>query len=215
MAYVYWIRLPEHTDNRLEGYIGVYKGQDIKHRWNRHKRDAALGSEYAVHRAIRKYDHLIYEVLFSGPYEGCLQLEEYWRPNMHTGWNIHSGGRSCSPMQGRKHTNESKMKMSRTWTGKTRSAESKIKQANTLKGHSTSESTKKKISDAQKGKANAGVLKRRKQVVANTGEVFESVTAAAKWLGIHPSSIFRQIAEVYDTAGRHPETKEKLMWRYV
>ena len=215
MAYVYWIRLPEHTDNRTEGYIGVYKGQDVKHRWNRHKRDAALGSEYAIHRAIRKYDDLVYEILFSGSYEGCLQLEEYWRPNMHTGWNIHSGGRSCSPMQGRKHTDESKVKMSKACTGKRRSVESRLKQSDTLMGHSTSESTKKKISVAQKGRANAGVLKRRKQVIASTGEIFESVTAAARWLSIHPSNIFKQIAEVYETAGKHPETKEKLTWRYV
>ena len=215
MAYVYWIRLPEHTDNRTEGYIGVYKGQDVKHRWSRHKRDAALGSEYIVHKAIRKYDNLVYEVLFSGPYEGCLQLEEYWRPNMHIGWNIHSGGRSCSPMQDRKHTSESKAKMSRSWTGKKRSVESRLKQSDTLKGHSTSESTKKKISAAQKGSANTGVLKRRKQVIASTGEIFESVMAAARWLDIHPSNIFKQIAEVYETAGKHPETKEKLTWRYV
>lgn len=215
MSYVYWIRLPEHTDNRTEGYIGVYKGQDVKQRWNRHKRDAALGSKYIVHKAIRKHENLVYEILFEGPYEGCLQLEEYWRPSINIGWNIHSGGRSCSPMKGRKHTIKSKLKMSSAGIGRKRSEESLLKQSKTLKGHVTSDSTKKKISDAQKGNANAGVLKCRKQIVASTGEIFESASAAARWVGIHPSSIFKQIGGVYKTAGRHPGTDEKLTWRYT
>lgn len=215
MAYTYWIHLPEHTDPKTQGYIGVYKAQNIEQRWNRHKRDAILGSEYIVHKAIRKYSNLVYEVLFCGSYEGCLQLEAYWRPDLRTGWNIHSGGRSCSPMQGRTHTTISKLKMSNSQTGKKRSVESLAKQSRTMKGHSTSELTKAKISEAQKGKANSGVLKRRKQVVANTGEIFDSVSAAARWVGIHSSSIFKQIKSVYETAGKHPDTKEKLTWRYV
>ena len=32
MAYVYWVRLPEHADIKSEGYVGVFKGQDIKQR---------------------------------------------------------------------------------------------------------------------------------------------------------------------------------------
>lgn len=214
MAYVYWIHLPEHT-SICDGYVGVYKGTNINERWSRHKRDAAQGSMYIIHKAIRKYDNLVYDVLFCGNYEGCLQLEEYWRPDLHIGWNTHSGGRSCSPMQGRVHTDESRAKMKKAQSGKKRSTESKIRQSNTLKGHITKESTKKKISESQKGKANKGVLKRRKIVKASTGEVFESVSAAAMWLGIRPSNIFKQISGVYECAGKHPHTKEKLTWRYV
>lgn len=214
MAYVYWIHLPEHT-NVCDGYIGVFKGKNIKERWNRHKRDAALGSNYIIHKVIRKYDNLVYDVLFTGEYEGCLQLEAYWRPNLHIGWNIHAGGRSCSPMQGRVHTEESKIKMKSSHTSKKRSVESLIKQSNTLKGHTTSEETKRKISTSQKGKANNGVLKRRKVVKASTGEIFESVSAAARWVGIHSSSIFKHIKGEYSSAGTHPETKEKLQWQYL
>lgn len=217
MSYVYWIHLPNEVDIG-QGYVGVCKSNDINVRWNRHKLEVAnpLGSDYTVYRALRKYgvDNVVWEILFEGPYEGCLQLEEYWRPNMHMGWNIHSGGRSCSPMQGKNHSIESKLKMSNATKGRKRSTESRIKQSNTQKGHTLSDSTKEKIRLAQSGKANKGVLKRRKEVIASSGEVFESVSAAARWLNINPSNIFKQISNVYNTAGIHPVTGEKLTWRY-
>lgn len=216
MAFVYWIHKPEHNDVMTCGYIGVYKGSRVEDRWRRHNRDAAKGSKYPIHKAIRKYgDSLIYQMLFMGSYEECLRLEAFWRPVMQTGWNIHSGGRTCSPMQGRKHTEASKTKMSNSHKGRCRSVESLLKQSNTLKGHITTEYTKNLISKSQKGKANNGVLKARKVVKASTGETFESVCAAAKWLNIHPSNIFKQIKGVYSTAGVHPTTKERLLWEYV
>ena len=219
MAHVYWIHLPKHTDIYTQGYVGVCKADDINVRWSRHKLEARKedGCNYTIYKAIRKYGahNLVWDIVFTGPYIGCLQLEEYWRSAPNIGWNIHAGGRSQSPMQGRKHTKETCKKLSEIKTGHIRSEESRRKQAETQKGHILSDETKLKISKAQSGKANNGVLKRRRKIKASSGEVFESLTKAAEWVCISYTSICKHLKNVYSYAGVHPITKEKLTWEYL
>lgn len=218
MSHVYWIHLPEHTDIKTQGYVGICKSDDINVRWNRHKSEAYKidGEPYKIYRAIRKYgkDNLIWEIIFTGPYYGCMQIEEYFRPSMNIGWNIHAGGRSQSPMQGRKHSKETCARLSEIRTGVRRSSESLLKQSNTLKGHLTPSEVREKIRQAQLGKANKGVLKKRKQVQASTGECFESLTKAAEWANIGYTSICKQLKGIYTTSGRHPVTNVQLTWTY-
>lgn len=49
----------------------------------------------------------------------------------------------------------------------------------------------------------------------NTGEIFESAFYAAEWCGISKQGIQRCCVGGRPTAGKHPETKEKLKWRYI
>lgn len=95
MCYVYWIRLPEHTDINTQGYVGV-TSTNFRDRWNAHKQWASQpftqGNE-RLYDALNNSHQLIYEVVFySFCYEECLELEEKYRPERYIGWNKAKGG---------------------------------------------------------------------------------------------------------------------------
>jgi len=82
-----------------EGYIGVTK-HTLSERLRQHKKEAAGGSTYAVHNAIRKYgSDLIVQPLLEADEEYCYCIEAKLRPSRHIGWNIAEGG-GKSPMRG-------------------------------------------------------------------------------------------------------------------
>jgi len=88
-GYLYWIHLPEHTDINTQGYVGITN--NIQERFRIH-RNSYTDNCKCISRAIKKYGNsLVYDVIFTGPYEGCLQLENYFRPALNTGWNIAIG----------------------------------------------------------------------------------------------------------------------------
>jgi hypothetical protein len=92
MSVVYWIHLEEHKDILKDGYIGV-SAKTASKRYLVHKNAAKNGSEYPVHRAIRKYgEALIVSILVEGPSKYCYEIEAKLRPKFNIGWNIASGG---------------------------------------------------------------------------------------------------------------------------
>lgn len=54
----------------------------------------------------------------------------------------------------------------------------------------------------------------RKIVCINTNEIFETITAAAKFYNIDKTSISSVLIKRQKTAGKHPVTKERLKWKY-
>ena len=79
-------------------------------------------------------------------------------------------------------------------------------------GSHASEETKKKISEATKGKNNP----RAKTVLCvNTGEVFDTAKDAAQKYNCDHSSICKCCNGKVKSCGRHPETNEKLVWKYI
>lgn len=92
-----------------QGYIGV-SAQGLRVRYLEHKNDAAKGSPYPIHAAIRKYgDKLIAEVVLLGSPEYCFEIEAKLRPSRGIGYNIAVGGIQSN--LGAKHTEETKKKM--------------------------------------------------------------------------------------------------------
>lgn len=92
-AYVYWIRLPHHKDPYKQGYIG-FTSTSVEERFKRHVKSAKYGSEYIIHKAIRKYgeDSLVVDVIFEGTIEDAYEEEKKYRPTIWVGWNICAGG---------------------------------------------------------------------------------------------------------------------------
>ena len=95
------------------------------------------------------------------------------------------------------------------------------------KGCHLSEETKRKISEANKGKirseqhrqniskARKGKGGRRVRCI-NTGQIFDTLASAAEWCGLSDAStISKCCRNIRNTTGRHPITKEHLMWEYV
>lgn len=167
MGYVYWIKRKKHLDIMKDGYVGVFKGKNVKKRWKDHNRAAQNNSNLTIHKAIRKYSDLEYTVIFFGNYNECLKLEEFYRPNVNIGWNICRGGNKGS--LGRKQSKEAKEKISmcnkgricseetkqklrETSTGRKHSSESIEKCRASKIGHIVSEETRQKIREANIGK---------------------------------------------------------------
>lgn len=93
-------------------------------------------------------------------------------------------------------------------------------QANLLKGQ---EALKKwKIEHPEEVKKNlalgpqANKEKNGKKVkCTTTGEIFASIREAEKAYGIYKDGVGRCLRGVIKTAGKHPQTKEKLHWEYL
>lgn len=91
---VYWVHLPEHTDIRSQGYVGI-TCQGTATRFVKHRSDALnRDKKWVFHRAIRKYGYknLIVETILVCDYEYALQMENNLRPNTYIGWNVCEGG---------------------------------------------------------------------------------------------------------------------------
>lgn len=109
-AVVYWIRLPEHTDPKVEGYVGVSK------RYESRLLDHQISIQKGTHKnphlvnAVTKYgwDNLIKETLFVGDEHECYEIEGTYRTTKAIGWNIAPGGhRGPGWPAGRKKSKES------------------------------------------------------------------------------------------------------------
>ncbi len=99
--YLYWYKLPEHTDPYKEGYIGITN--DITRRKQQHKYcsnpDNMSYIDNHFYRAIRCYggvDNLEFQILHSGTMEFIYAKETEYRPTLNVGWNIATGGRYSS-----------------------------------------------------------------------------------------------------------------------
>lgn len=86
---LYWIRLPEHSDMRSEGYIGISKDANARWKWHRKSKENPH-----LKSAIEKYgfDHLVKEIVLIADKDYCLDIEQKLRPSRKIGWNIAVGG---------------------------------------------------------------------------------------------------------------------------
>jgi hypothetical protein len=91
MSVVYWVRLKEHTDITINGYVGVAISFD-----ERMARHLLVTTKLDCHfsSAIIKYgwDNLIKEIVFEGSQEDCFKKEIELRPSFQIGWNEAPGG---------------------------------------------------------------------------------------------------------------------------
>lgn len=116
-AVVYWIRLPEHTDPKNEGYVGVSKRYEA--RLLDHHASIQKGTHKNPHlvNAVNKYgwDTLIKETLYVGEESECYELESTYRTSKAVGWNIAAGGhRGPGWPAGRKKSKASLIKHKKT-----------------------------------------------------------------------------------------------------
>lgn len=89
--YVYWYRLPEHSDPHRDGYIGITN--DVTRRHKEHKQAANAGvSKTHFCNALCKYGNIIHEVLHKCTKDEALEFEFYYRSETNVGWNTAAGG---------------------------------------------------------------------------------------------------------------------------
>lgn len=222
MAFVYWIRLPEHTDMSSEGYIG-FTSKSVESRLRQHKDDSTREKckNLPIYNAMRKYgDLLIVDTLVEGSDEYCLTVENKLRPEVKIGWNIKIGGSFGS--LGVKASAETRLAMSESrkgeangFYGKTHSEETKqkLREANLGRKHSTE--TKEKQSISRKGKKmNLSPEQRKKrsdrskyQVMSETTRLKISLSKLGKdvaWRGYHATEIWLNAENVYQFMTDNP-----------
>lgn len=172
--------LYEHV-NKLNSkrYIGVTN--------NTTKRWYGKGKHYdgcpAFWAAIQKYgwDNFEHTVLVRGlSLEEASSLEalyiaKYKTTNKRYGYNIAAGGVSAPTMTGKRHSEETKQKMSEAQRGKKQTEEQKRRHSEHMKG-------------LMVGKRNH---KSRAVKCINTGEVFESMRIAAQAKGVLQPKIWK------------------------
>src|SRR3990170_3939878 len=104
----------------LEIYVG--SSQDIDYRWRRHRWNLRRGDHpnRYLQRAWMKYgpDSFVFDIVENCDVRNLLGREKYYIDTESPQYNIAS--EPSSPMKGRKHTDESKMKISIGCTGLTR-----------------------------------------------------------------------------------------------
>lgn len=174
---VYWIRHKDHNDIKSQGYVGVTNNFD--RRMIVHDYNARSGSDYLVHRAMRKYgDEIVRTVIVEGDEEFCYFVESELRPTAELAWNLAPGG-LMPPLSGRGHTDESKVKMSIAHKGRKVSDETRKRMSIAFTGRVMSESAKEKIRQKATGRVKSEESK-KKFSLAMTGRNLWENSAARK-----------------------------------
>lgn len=184
-----------HRSPNGKGYVGVSK-HGMRYRWLQHIRDLKKGRDTPFHMAIKKYgpDAFTHELLDVCTTEsGADRAEKLWIKELNTttpnGYNrTHGGvGRSTfdlSPeerqkkgnaFRGRKHSTESRIKISVSRTGIRCKEEAKIKISKALKGMTHSDAARINMSKSQTGKKKSpeaikkSADKRRSRTMSSSG----------------------------------------------
>jgi hypothetical protein len=116
--YLYWIHLPEHTDCKTEGYIGV--SNNPKKRFYDHNNASKNRNDKNPHfgRVLKKHkDKIIQTILLNDTEENCYKQEEILRPEKNIGWNANKGGIKPPSKLGWKPSEETLRKRSASLKG--------------------------------------------------------------------------------------------------
>lgn len=150
MAFVYWIRKPEHVDMFSEGYIGVTtKSVDKRFRLHCQLAFSQKDSRKSiVHKAILSYgpEALIVETLLIADRDYCYEVESKLRPEEMIGWNVKAGG-YMAPAD----VEAKRLKLSEQSKKREYSEEFKEKLRTMNIGRKASEEARKNMSLARKG----------------------------------------------------------------
>lgn len=123
MAFVYWLRLPEHTNIFNQGYVGVTT-QTVDKRYEQHLSSLLLNKNLQLHNALRKYrESVVVETILVGDTEYVYNVEKNLRPECNIGWNCASGGDTSSIVRNpikRSDEYKNKMRVSQTKKWETR-----------------------------------------------------------------------------------------------
>lgn len=178
--------------NKINGkrYIGQHKYYDESNPMKRKNRGIYRGSGYNLWRAYKKYGienfetEILYKRILS--LETANTMEIYAIEKYKPEYNIAKGGSGIIGVKGflgKKHSEETKRKMSMSAKGRHLSDETRRKVGEASKGRKMSDEAKRKISKAMKGRVESDETRRRKS---------ESMKGKQQWLGKHHSEETRR-----------------------
>lgn len=222
--------------NRQNGKSYVGQSLDLKHRHNEHLSSLRRGADGCVllQRAWDKYgeDNFTYEIICLCQPEELDALEIKYVKEFNSyldGYNCNEGGAGNS---GFNHSDITKAKISKASRGRQVTTETLRRMSAAQKGRKISDTHRRASSDAwtterkqmlsasRSGANNpnfgrvGGNSCNSVPVVNNFGEFFFIAVDAAKWCGLKsPTNISSCLKGKKKSAGKHPDTKEPLVWR--
>ena len=192
--------------NKINGHIYVGQTKDIRARW----KPSAYDNCIKFYNAIKKYgwDNFEHIILKEN-----LTLEEanYWETyyikkydSVSNGYNLNYGGDNKSEISEstRKKLSDKSYEL---WADE---AYQKKQHDARIKSWENNEERRKKIAESTRKQF------ARKVYCETTGELFDALTDAERKYGIQHSSISLCCQGKRKSAGKHPETHEKMVWRY-
>jgi group I intron endonuclease len=189
----------------------IYIGQTIQSLKRRFQHHCRSDGKMPFQRAIQKYgkENFVTEELCSTANLDDLNYLEiyfiqFYNSTVPDGYNVALGG-TGSVMTGRKHSEETKLKMSESALGRIFSEETREKMSIAKKGIKLPAEHVKNLSKARIGLSKAG----RAIICNETGEEFKSVTAASKQTSVYRTKIYRQLS------GQVKNTKCPFTFSYI
>ena len=209
----------KHT-NLINGKI--YIGQTCQnpaYRWGSEGQGYKNGNNH-FWSAIKKYgwENFSHEILYTGLTENEANsleislIELYNSTNPDYGYNSNLGGNNHTPNEETKRKQSVSAQNRPIVTNDTKEKLSKVS-----KGRKRTEETREKIRKASLEREKNRTTFKKKVECINTGVIFDSLKDAANWCGLAGTSGIASVCKggKQKTAGVHPNTGEKLRWRYA
>ncbi len=164
--------------NTLNNKVYVGSSCNINNRWNQHKKSLSNNTHHSLklQRTYNKYgDIFIYELITECKIEDLLTEEQYYIELLNSYKNGYNSVSIAGSNLGMKHTIETKNKLKESSIGNTNrigkkhTEESKLKISIKLKGKVLSDETKLRMSESQMGKK-MSTESVEKTKIANTGK---------------------------------------------
>lgn len=142
-------------------------------------------------------------------YVPALELRAKWRA-MRAGVSYPVG--RIPGMRGKHHTSEAREKIRQAGMGRKHTAETKIKLSRAHRGKVLTPEHIEKMAAAKRGKRHtpehntkiaASTMNRKPVICVETGQMFESITAAARALSVNESSVYQAIRKGCRCRGYH------------
>ena len=195
-------------------YIGI-TSQVPEKRW---RNGLGYYNHPKFYSAIKKYgwENFSHEILYEklNEQEACKKEQELIKfyDSKNKGYNLTDGGEG---VQGFHHNEITKQKISKTLKEKDLQRQREFI-VNWNKNHreQRSEAMKKRWKD-ENFKTNIINKHKKKVICITTNQIFDSINEAAKWANVSPSNLSKCLKGVQHTAGKHPESKNKLEWKYL
>lgn len=209
----------KHTSPTNKIYVGITR-TDTKRRW---QNGYGYRNNKYFKRAIEKYgwDNFKHEILFENLTEKEAKLMEqmyialYNTVNPKYGYNRSLGGEGTLGYEPSEETNRkiSKALKGRIFSKETREkiSQSKKGDKNPMYGKHHSEERKEKLRKSMIGNKNPMA---KKVICITTGEIFDTASQGDKKYNIYKGGVSACCRHYKQTAGKHPITKEPLIWRY-
>lgn len=212
--------------NKINNKVYVGQTNNPKERWRPHGKLGRYGDSPLFKKAIDKYgwDNFYHLILESNlTQEEANEREQYWIKtfdsfNSDNGYNLTPGGDNYMSQLWQDQEYKDRMSKSfsergkRLWSDERFAAEAQKKMQEGVQRFWNDPVKRAKRIEEITGSKNPN-----SKAVRNieTGKVFDTIKDAAKWAGLKSvSTIGQNCRGEKKSAGKHPDTGEKLHWKY-